>query len=108
VSLTSFIWRHRPELPTDAPTFDILDDAAFFPGFKAEDVDYVERLIVDLDLNAHRSWAREITRQAEDLRTLFASKGYHLVGVARADVTDQLRPVWVALLKKVPVFGGTA
>ncbi len=102
MSLTSFIWKHRPELPTDAPTFDLLDTAAFFPGYEAGDVDYVERLVVNLDLNAPESWAREIPRQAETLRALFKAKGYDLAGVARADVTDQVRPVWVALLKRLP------
>lgn len=107
MSLTSFIWKHRAQGPSELPTFDLLESAAYFPGFTAADVDRVERLVVELDLNTPSAWAAQIPRRAENLRDLFAGKGFHLVGVARAEVTDQLRPVWVALLKKGPVLKAT-
>ncbi|MEO7778525.1 MAG: hypothetical protein ABIY63_13415 [Fibrobacteria bacterium] len=79
---------------------EILDSAAFFPGYGPDDVKQTEPIVISLDIQKPHTWAREIPRQAAVLAELFLARGYRLVGVARMEVSDQQKPVWVALLKE--------
>lgn len=86
-------WRPGEEWP------EVLDSAAYMPGCGPDDVQLTEPIAIDLDIQAPSTWARAITRQAGTLAELFLVRGYRMVGVARMEFSDTLKPVWVALLK---------
>lgn len=77
---------------------EILDSAAFFEGCGAGQVKLTERIAITVDVMAPDSWAKDVSRQAFALIEPFRARGYRLLGVARMDVSDQVMPVWVALL----------